>query len=185
MFCCSGRLDQFVKHAELPSLLENSSEFHAPRLETWRKGTQSSAGGNRKMHARPEVREILIAGKLKRWALIGQHPHAYPNCSPARGAAEFFETVFPLSADRAAPRYDPGLGVPSYLTRDEPPKPWNITTAATNATDRAPFTSARRQPGYRVDLPLSPRQMECRPIPFPRGRPFVPNGRTLMGAKIA
>jgi len=89
MFCCSGRLDQFVKHAELPSLLENSSEFHAPRLETWRKGTQSSAGGNRKMHARPEVREILIAGKLKRWALIGQHPHAYPNCSPARARRNF------------------------------------------------------------------------------------------------
>ena len=42
-----------------------------------------------KMHARPEIREILIAGKLKRWALIGQHPHAYPNCSSARARRNF------------------------------------------------------------------------------------------------
>ncbi len=41
------------------------------------------------MHARPEVREILIAGKLRRWALIGQHPHAYPNCSPTRARRNF------------------------------------------------------------------------------------------------
>ena len=41
------------------------------------------------MHARPEVREILIAGKLKRWAMIGRHPSAYPNCSPSRARRNF------------------------------------------------------------------------------------------------
>jgi hypothetical protein len=89
-FCGSGWLDQFARFAKLRSLLEKmASGSTAPRLQTWRKGTQSSAEGNENMHARPEVREILIAGKLKRWALIGQHPHAYPNCSPARARRNF------------------------------------------------------------------------------------------------
>lgn len=41
------------------------------------------------MHARPEIREILIAGKLKRWALIGQHPFVDPTCSPSRARRNF------------------------------------------------------------------------------------------------
>jgi hypothetical protein len=55
-----------------------------------------------KMHARPEVKEILIAGKLKRWALIGQHPHAYPNCSPARARRNFSKLFsrYPEIAER-------------------------------------------------------------------------------------
>jgi hypothetical protein len=53
------------------------------------KGRKAPLEELEKMHARPEVREILIAGKLKRWALIGQHPHAYPNCSPARARRNF------------------------------------------------------------------------------------------------
>ena len=35
------------------------------------------------MHARPEVKRILISQKLRRWASIGRCPAAYPNCSPA------------------------------------------------------------------------------------------------------
>jgi hypothetical protein len=55
-----------------------------------------------KMHARPEIREILIAAKLKRWALIGQHPHAYPNCSPARARRNFSKLLsrYPQIAQR-------------------------------------------------------------------------------------
>lgn len=54
------------------------------------------------MHARPEIREILIAGKLKRWALIGQHPAAYPNCSPARARRNFARLLarYPETARR-------------------------------------------------------------------------------------
>jgi hypothetical protein len=31
----------------------------------------------------------LIAGKLKRWSLMGRHPSAYPNCSPSRARRNF------------------------------------------------------------------------------------------------
>lgn len=41
------------------------------------------------MHARPEVREILISHKLLRWAMIGRRPTAYPNCSPSRARRNF------------------------------------------------------------------------------------------------
>ena len=41
------------------------------------------------MRAKPQLREHLLATKMKRWALIGQHPHAYPNCSPAKARRNF------------------------------------------------------------------------------------------------
>jgi hypothetical protein len=41
------------------------------------------------MHARPEVREILISHKLRRWASIGRCPAAYPNFSPARARRNY------------------------------------------------------------------------------------------------
>ncbi len=36
------------------------------------------------MRARPEVRDILIAHKMRYWSLRAQYPTTYPNCSPAR-----------------------------------------------------------------------------------------------------
>lgn len=33
------------------------------------------------MRARPQLKTYLVATKLKRWARIGAHPSAYPNCS--------------------------------------------------------------------------------------------------------
>lgn len=36
------------------------------------------------MRAKPQLREHLLATKMKRWALIGRCPSAYPNCSPER-----------------------------------------------------------------------------------------------------
>jgi hypothetical protein len=36
------------------------------------------------MNVRPELREHLLATKMKKWASIGRHPNAYPDCSPAR-----------------------------------------------------------------------------------------------------
>jgi hypothetical protein len=41
------------------------------------------------MHARPEIREILIAKKLKRWALIARYPAIQPGCPPARARRNF------------------------------------------------------------------------------------------------
>jgi hypothetical protein len=49
----------------------------------------NSAEENRKMHARPEMKQILIAQKLWRWALIGRNPHAYPNVSPTRARRNY------------------------------------------------------------------------------------------------
>jgi len=36
--------------------------------------TRDSAGEDRKMHARPEVKQILISQKLLKWASIGKNP---------------------------------------------------------------------------------------------------------------
>jgi hypothetical protein len=54
------------------------------------------------MHARPEVREVLIAKKLKRWAMIGQHPFVDPTCSPARARRNFASLLarYPATARR-------------------------------------------------------------------------------------
>ena len=41
------------------------------------------------MNARPQVRELLLAKKLQRWALIGAHPTAFPNVSPSRARRNF------------------------------------------------------------------------------------------------
>lgn len=42
------------------------------------------------MHARPEIREILISKKLKRWALIAQFPGIHPTCHPSRARKNFW-----------------------------------------------------------------------------------------------
>ena len=41
------------------------------------------------MRAKPQLREHLLATKMKRWALIGRCPAAYPNCSPARARRNY------------------------------------------------------------------------------------------------
>jgi hypothetical protein len=59
-------------------------------------------GGKLRMHARPEVQEILIAKKLKRWAMIGQHPFVDPTCSPSRARRNFLRLParYPDTAQR-------------------------------------------------------------------------------------
>ena len=42
------------------------------------------------MHARPEIRTILIAKKLKRWTLIAKYPAVYPGYSPARARRNYW-----------------------------------------------------------------------------------------------
>jgi hypothetical protein len=41
------------------------------------------------MHARPQIREHLLARAMQKWALMGRHPSAYPNISPARARRNF------------------------------------------------------------------------------------------------
>lgn len=41
------------------------------------------------MHARPELRQHLLSIAMQRWALIGRHPSAFPNISPARARRNF------------------------------------------------------------------------------------------------
>ena len=41
------------------------------------------------MRARPQLRQHLLATKLKRWALIGRNPTAFPNCPVSRARKNF------------------------------------------------------------------------------------------------
>ena len=42
------------------------------------------------MHARPEIREILIAKKLRRWLLVAHYNFVDPTCPPARARRNFW-----------------------------------------------------------------------------------------------
>jgi hypothetical protein len=42
------------------------------------------------MHARPEIRQILIAKKLKRWSLIAKFPIIDPACPPSRARRNYW-----------------------------------------------------------------------------------------------
>jgi hypothetical protein len=42
------------------------------------------------MHARPEIRQMLIAQKLKRWSLIARIPTIDPSCPPARARRNYW-----------------------------------------------------------------------------------------------
>jgi hypothetical protein len=54
------------------------------------------------MHARPELRQHLLSIAMQRWALIGRHPSAYPNISPARARRNFSRLLakYPKIAER-------------------------------------------------------------------------------------
>jgi hypothetical protein len=41
------------------------------------------------MHARPEICEILIAQKLRRWVMIAKYPAIHPGCPPERARRNF------------------------------------------------------------------------------------------------
>jgi hypothetical protein len=45
------------------------------------------------MRARPEVRDILIAHKLRYWSLRAQYPTTYPNCSASRARRNFLRLL--------------------------------------------------------------------------------------------
>lgn len=45
------------------------------------------------MRASPEIREHLLARKMKRWALIGRYPSMYPDFSPARARRNYMRLI--------------------------------------------------------------------------------------------
>jgi hypothetical protein len=54
------------------------------------------------MHARPQIREILIERKLKRWCGIAQCPLLDPRCPTARARRNFWRLIkaHPQTAQR-------------------------------------------------------------------------------------
>jgi hypothetical protein len=45
------------------------------------------------MHARPEIQEILIAKKMKRWIMIARHPAVYPHYSASKARRNFWRLI--------------------------------------------------------------------------------------------
>lgn len=41
------------------------------------------------MRARPQLRQHLLAAKMKRWALIGCNPSAFPHCPASKARRNF------------------------------------------------------------------------------------------------
>jgi hypothetical protein len=55
------------------------------------------------MRARPEVRDILIAHKMKYWSLRAQHPNLLPELPAVAGASQLPQAACQISAHRQAP----------------------------------------------------------------------------------
>jgi hypothetical protein len=45
------------------------------------------------MNARPQIREILIGKKMKRWRLIAQYRFVDPSCPPSRARKNFWRLL--------------------------------------------------------------------------------------------
>jgi hypothetical protein len=45
------------------------------------------------MRARPEIRQVLIAQKLRRWLLIAKFPFVDKNCPPSRARRNFWRLL--------------------------------------------------------------------------------------------
>ena len=89
-FGVPGRVVGLAGHTKFPCLLQEL----AP--EFWRemRRTGVSEEESRKtMRARPEVRDILIAHKMRYWSLRAQYPTAFPNCSPLRARRNFLKLL--------------------------------------------------------------------------------------------
>ena len=70
------------------------------------------------MHARPEIREVLIGMKLRRWCLISTHPFVDKSCPPARARRNYWRLLakYPEIAAKL------GLSEISVYERPQQPK---------------------------------------------------------------
>jgi hypothetical protein len=64
------------------------------------------------MHARPQIRDILVAKKLRRWLLIAHHPFVDRSCPPAR-ARRNYQRLFAKHSELAKRL---GLSITSVYT---------------------------------------------------------------------
>jgi len=75
----------------------------APEFWREKRRTGVSQENTRKtMRARPEVRDILIAHKMRYWSLRAQYPTSFPNCRPSRARRNFARLLakYPQIAER-------------------------------------------------------------------------------------
>ena len=86
--CSSGRLGHFAETQNCHPCGKNSSAS-APKVKYWRERRKASPEEKENMNARPEIRRILLAKAMQRWALIGRNPTAFPNSSPSRARRNF------------------------------------------------------------------------------------------------
>jgi hypothetical protein len=96
-FGSPGKVVHFAVHTKLPFLLQKrlpSPATKSAEREYCRRKIE--------LHARPQIREHLLARKMQRWALIGRHPSAFPNCSASRARRNFSRLLgkYPQIAER-------------------------------------------------------------------------------------
>ena len=88
-FDASGKVVDLAGHTKFPYCLEKL----APEFRFMKHGTGVFWGKIERMRARPEVRDILIAHKLRYWSLRAQYPSTYPNCSASRARRNFLRLL--------------------------------------------------------------------------------------------
>jgi hypothetical protein len=89
-FGVSSRVVDLAGHLKFPYVLQKL----APEFWREKRRTGVSEEETRKtMRARPEVRDILIAHKLRHWSLRAQYPSAFPTCSPSRARRNFLRLL--------------------------------------------------------------------------------------------
>lgn len=88
---------EFPETRNLPVTLQKIAQSFSRRWSnTHVKGrtpARSAEESRKTMRARPEVRDILIALKLRYWSLRARYPSAYPNCSPSRARRNFLRLL--------------------------------------------------------------------------------------------
>jgi hypothetical protein len=62
--------------------------WRTPELSA-KRGRQLFSGGHYQMHARPQVREILIRKKMQRWLMIAKYPFIDRSCPTWRARKNY------------------------------------------------------------------------------------------------
>ena len=88
-FCSSGRPVHFAETQDCHPCWQNGIECVCAKTPILARKAQSFAEEKENMNARPEIRRILLAKAMQRWALIGRNPTAFPNSSPSRARRNF------------------------------------------------------------------------------------------------
>jgi hypothetical protein len=95
---------KFPELLELPRILGKltSEFFRAARFDIARHGIQAQFGEKMSMRARPEVRDILIAKKLRHWSLVARHPDTDHTHSASQARKNFWRLYarYPSIAQR-------------------------------------------------------------------------------------